>query len=440
MVNSEHLLEDLKLTPHNKQRVNGINKGLTVAGEGTFQFRITNDNGRHHTIRILNSLYLPCLKSCLLSPQHWAQEAGDNQTFMGNFAHCCTLHWGDGFKTIPFNPATNTPIFHTAPASCTCRAFTATYEACEVAFYHCKTVLQVPGLLVLREAAELDPSKFVAVENLNLCKKMRENVLFGNDINEDDKIVQTKNPPLAHKVTKPATPDQTICIGPLTFDPTPQASDNKDTSMAAANDQAELMRWHYRLGHLSFEKLKQLTLNGKISKKFAKIAPPKCAGCLFGAMTKLPWHGKKSKSSHKVFVTTKPGETVSVDQMVSTKARFFAQLKGTFTKKHYKCTTIFVDHFSQLRFVHLQIDDSAVETLAAKQAFEAFAAKHGVRIQHYHCDNGRFSDNAFRQACHNSHQHLTFCGVNAHFQNGIAECAIRDLSKSAQKQLLHARA
>jgi hypothetical protein len=103
---------------------------------------------------------------------------------MGDFAHCCTLHWGDGLvKTIPFNPATNTLIFHMAPASCTYRAFTATYEACEAAFYHRETVLQVPGLLVPREAAELDPSEFVAVENLNLCKKMRENVLFGDNIN-----------------------------------------------------------------------------------------------------------------------------------------------------------------------------------------------------------------------------------------------------------------
>jgi hypothetical protein len=126
--------------------------------------------------------------------------------------------------------------------------------------------------------------------------------------------------------------------------------------------------------------------------------------------------------------------------MVSTEAGFFAQLKGTLTMKCYKCATIFVDHFSRLRFVHLQINDSAVETIAAKQAFKAFAAKHCVRIQHYHCDNGHFSNNAFHQACHNSHQRLTFCGVNAHFQNGIAERAICDLSKSARKQLLHARA
>ncbi len=143
-----------------------------------------------------------------------------------------------------------------------------------MAFYHRETVLQVPGLSVPREAAELNPSEFVAVENLNLCKKMRENVLFGDDINEYDKTVQTKNPPLAQEVTEPATPDRTICIGPLTFDLTPQASGKEDTLMAAADDQVELMQWHYCLGHLLFEKLKQLALNGKIPKKFAKIVHP----------------------------------------------------------------------------------------------------------------------------------------------------------------------
>jgi hypothetical protein len=78
------------------------------------------------------------------------------------------------------------------------------------------------------------------------------------------------------------------------------------------------------------------------------------------------------------------------------------------------------------------------ETLNAKCAFECFAAKHGMQIKHYHCNNGCFTDNKFRAACEAQQQKLTFCGVNAHFQNGIAEQAIRDLSEGARKQLLHA--
>ncbi len=61
-------------------------------------------------------------------------------------------------------------------------------------------------------------------------------------------------------------------------------------------------------------------------------------------------------------------------------------------------------------------------------------------ILHYHCDNGRFHDNAFGQACHEARQQLTFCRVNAHFQNGIAKRAIQDFLESIQKQLLHVRA
>jgi hypothetical protein len=90
--------------------------------------------------------------------------------------------------------------------------------------------------------------------------------------------------------------------------------------------------------------------------------------------------------------------------------------------------------------VHPQVDDLSIKTVAAKRAFESFAAKHGVRIHHYHCDNERFANNAFKQACHDVRQQLTFCGLNAHFQNGIAERSIWDLSKSARKQLLHSRA
>ncbi len=74
------------------------------------------------------------------------------------------------------------------------------------------------------------------------------------------------------------------------------------------------MRWYYRLDHLTFPKLKQLALNGEIPKKLAKVTPPKCAGCIFGAMTKNPWRGKETKASHKVIIATKPGECVSVDQ------------------------------------------------------------------------------------------------------------------------------
>ena len=99
------------------------------------------------------------------------------------------------------------------------------------------------------------------------------------------------------------------------------------------------MQWHYCLGHASFKALKQMAKNGEIPKQLAKVPPPKCAGCLFGAMTKIPWRGKESKASHEVFVATKPGECVLVDQMVSTQAGFYAQLEGKLTNRRYRGAT-----------------------------------------------------------------------------------------------------
>ena len=61
-------------------------------------------------------------------------------------------------------------------------------------------------------------------------------------------------------------------------------------------------------------------------------------------------------------------------------------------------------------------------------------------VQHYHADNGRFADNAFISDVRQKGQTISYCGVNAHFQNGIAERRIRDLQETTRTQLLHAKA
>ncbi len=73
MVNDTHLFEDLRLNENNGQ-VSGIAEGLAIEGEGTFKFDITDNDGKRHTIRIKNSLYVPKMRRCLLLPQHWARR------------------------------------------------------------------------------------------------------------------------------------------------------------------------------------------------------------------------------------------------------------------------------------------------------------------------------------------------------------------------------
>jgi hypothetical protein len=119
---------------------------------------------------------------------------------------------------------------------------------------------------------------------------------------------------------------------------------------------------------------------------------------------------------------------------------FLAQLKGVLTKRRCTCAKVFFYHFSRLGYVHMQQNLTSDETVEVKHAFEDFTRSQDVTIKHYHADNKMFSDNAFLKDVRESRpsQSITFCGVDAHFQNGIAEKRIRDLQEPARKQLLHA--
>jgi Reverse transcriptase (RNA-dependent DNA polymerase) len=201
----------------------------------------------------------------------------------------------------------------------------------------------------------------------------------------------------------------------------------------------ELLLWHYQLGHVLMSKLQHMARQGDLPKCLASCPKPECAACRFGHATKVPWRVKGSQGQGQIKVCTQPGQCVSVDQLESTSPSFIAQLKGSLTRARYRYVTVFIDHYSDLSYVHLQKTITSAETVEAKQAFEAYSKSLGIRIQHYHADNGRFADNLFLQSIKDCNQTISFCGVNAHFQNGIAEKRIRDLQESARSQLLHAK-
>jgi hypothetical protein len=88
--------------------------------------------------------------------------------------------------------------------------------------------------------------------------------------------------------------------------------------------------------------------------------------------------------------------------------------------------------------VILMRDLTAESTLEAKREFEDKCATKGVMIKHYHADNGRFTEPAWKEDCKAMDQNLTFCGVGAHHQNAIVERKIKDLTLTARTLLLHA--
>ena len=90
-------------------------------------------------------------------------------------------------------------------------------------------------------------------------------------------------------------------------------------------------------------------------------------------------------------------------------------MKGTLTKQCYTTTSVFVDNFSKLSYIHLQRQITSQETSEAKEHFERIAKSYNVRVRHYHADNGRFADNLYVANVKKQGQNISYAGVNAHF-------------------------
>ena len=78
-------------------------------------------------------------------------------------------------------------------------------------------------------------------------------------------------------------------------------------------------------------------------------------------------------------------------------------------------------------------------TLEAKEYFEHDFMTRNVLPKHYYDDNGLFLENTFKQDFESKMQHLTFCGVGSHQQNGFSERIIKDLTLSLRNLVLHAQ-
>ena len=113
-------------------------------------------------------------------------------------------------------------------------------------------------------------------------------------------------------------------------------------------------------------------------------------------------------------------------------------LKGNLQSASIAELFVFVDHASDFTYVHMHQHLTTDETIDAKHAFERLAEQHGMRILHNHYDNGRFADKAFVDDARAAHQTITFWGIGAHHQNGIAERCIRDITEKARTSLHHA--
>ena len=165
-----------------------------------------------------------------------------------------------------------------------------------------------------------------------------------------------------------------------------------------------------------------MSKRGILPKEFVKLQKdlPICGSCLFGKQTRRPQRSKRGRPIQQP-EHNYPGGGVSTDQIISAQPGLVPQSTGTLASKRITTATVFVDHFSDLSYVVLMTSCSGQEIHCANQEFEAWAASHGIRILHYHADNGCFAKTSFKEDLCLNAQSISICGVNAHSQNGIVE-------------------
>ena len=394
-------------------KVKGIGGVQVLATrKGTLKWNLMDDDGKVHTFLIKDSFYHENSPYRLLSPQHLAQACYDDDrgTWCGTYRNCVELHWdNDKYKkSIPLNES-NIALMRSAPGYEEFNSF-ATHDG------------------------RAHPETRHSCACQQQCLIDEDSDSEEEDVDPDDTrgdVVDRRHPDLPDDVfpdvqhqqqTMPDSQQEEEWLSYVEE----EANDEvhvipEDEEVQSKSPTADLLTWHYRLNHVSFEKIRQMAARGDLPAALRHCRVPKCAACLFGKATRRAWRTKAPVNKMKTPPATAPGSVVAIDQMISALPGFIAQMRGFITGKRYKVITVFVDQFSDLSFVYTQKSTTAEETVQAKEAFERYAKTHGVTVRHYHADNGIFAEAGFVRAVEKNGQTISFCGVNAHHSNGHAE-------------------
>ena len=178
--------------------------------------------------------------------------------------------------------------------------------------------------------------------------------------------------------------------------------------------------------------IQQLARNEFLTKEIANCDTPICPYCQYGK-------GHKRSADRNPIITKDikvPGDLIHMDQAVSSLPGRALTASGKPTKLKYTTISIFVDSISKKIFAEFQETATAEETIAAKTSVEQQAFEEGVKFKRFRANNGIYKSKEFHLNIEKCGQTITFCGVGAHHQNGVAERYIRTIIERARTCLL----
>ena len=215
-------------------KAKGIKGHAHTTHMGTIKWYLEDDQGLVHVMIIRGAYLIPDAPTRILSPQHLDQQADDHYpkeegTGALTTSKNVTLFWVQRsfLKTGPLDTKTNVGLTTTASGARSFRAFCATIQTPET---------MQPNIFTTHVIPDEHDESFQPKDPIEQVDS------------DTEEWVDTSEKP-----DEPATQGQTqttvVDLAPITHvipeDDEPNSLDPHD----------ELLRWHYRLGHLSFDRI-----------------------------------------------------------------------------------------------------------------------------------------------------------------------------------------
>jgi hypothetical protein len=276
-----------------EMKVNGIGGKQVVANKkGTVRWSYLNDDGCVYDHYIPNTYYNKASPYCLLSPQHVAQMANDHYpnrdgTCITTYADTLVMMWDQGKqqRTVAVDPSTNIFLMRSAPAFEKFHAFNSTIEAIDEGRYE----MHSPNIVSDGESDD---------DSIGSLDEQEQNELTSSGAANNQPIVlEVARNENVHDRRHPDIPNE--AFDRINFSGEMEILPTEDVEIQANTSQAQLLAWHYRLGHIPFAKIRQMASRGDLPIGLATCQIPKCAACMYGKATRRAWRTKNSGKRYR---------------------------------------------------------------------------------------------------------------------------------------------
>ena len=230
--------------------VKGLKGHAQATHWGTLKWYIEDDHGLVHVMVITGAYLIPETTTRILSPQHLAQQANDHYTTVEDSGALTTsknitLFWAQWHftKTVTLDSKSTVGLTTTASGARSFRAFCATVNSTQTKEMNIFTTHVIPD--------EEGDASFQPKDPVEPATQ--------------DETDQTK--PVDEVMTE-APKTSLVDMGPVTH----VIPDDKEPTALDPHD--ELLHWHYRLGQLPFDCIKQLVSAGQLPKRLQACKKP----------------------------------------------------------------------------------------------------------------------------------------------------------------------